>query len=150
VNLDGADVLLVGAGGAARVVAFALRERGARIRVSNRSPEKAADLGAHIPFVRAALDAAASQAAMVVNATSLGMGADTVPEELPLDGLGPAQVVVDLVYRPGGTPWLAAAADRGARTVDGLAMLLHQGAAAFSQWTGRDAPLHAMRRALAG
>jgi shikimate dehydrogenase len=149
-NLDGADVLLVGAGGAARAVAFALRERGATIRVSNRSPEKAAQLGAHVPFVRAALDQAASQAAMVVNATSLGMGSDAVPEDLPLDGLGPAQVVVDLVYRPGGTPWLAAAGARGARTVDGLAMLLHQGAAAFSQWTGHEAPLDAMRRTLVG
>jgi len=150
VDLDGADVLLVGAGGAARAVAFALRERGARIRVSNRSPEKAAGLGAHLPFVRAALDQAAAHSAMVVNATSLGMGTDAVPEELPLDGMGPGQVVVDLVYRPGGTPWLAAAAERGARTVDGLAMLLHQGAAAFSQWTGREAPIGAMRRALAG
>lgn len=147
-TLKGADVLVIGAGGAARAVVFALHERGAVVRVSNRSPEKAAELGAHVPFARAALDQASSQAAMVVNATSLGMGSDAAPEDLPLGGLGPDQVVVDLVYRPGGTPWLAAAAARGARTVDGLGMLLHQGAAAFTQWTGRDAPLAAMRKGL--
>jgi shikimate dehydrogenase len=147
-DVQGADVLVIGAGGAARAVTFALKERGAVVRVANRSPEKAVELGVHVPFVPAALNQTASQAAMVVNATSLGMGSDDVPPDLPLQGLGPDQVVVDLVYRPGGTPWLAAAAARGARTVDGLGMLLHQGAAAFSQWTGREAPLAAMKRGL--
>jgi shikimate dehydrogenase len=150
VDLEGADVLMIGAGGAARAVAFALKERGAVVRVSNRSPEKAAELGRHVPFDPTALNSVAAQTVLVVNATSLGMGSDDVPAELPLDGLGPQQVVVDLVYRPGGTPWLAAAAARGARTVDGLGMLLHQGAAAFSQWTGREAPLGAMKRGLLG
>ncbi|HLE43930.1 MAG TPA: shikimate dehydrogenase [Methylomirabilota bacterium] len=148
VDLEGADVLLVGAGGAARAVAFALAGRGAVVRVANRTPAKASELGIHLPFSRAALDLAASQAALVVNATSLGMGEEAVPDELPLTGIGPGQVVVDLVYRPGGTPWLHAAAGRGARTVDGLGMLLHQGAAAFELWTGRPAPLDAMREAL--
>jgi shikimate dehydrogenase len=91
----------------------------------------------------------AGQAALVVNATSLGLAGDAPPPELPLAALGPGQVVADVVYRPGGTPWLAAAAARGARTVDGLGMLLHQGAAAFVQWTGREPPLDVMRDALA-
>ena len=56
---------------------------------------------------------------------------------------------MDIVYRPRRTPLLAAAAAAGARTVDGLQMLLHQGALAFTLWTGRQAPLAAMRRALA-
>ena len=68
--------------------------------------------------------------------------------QLPLAGLGPNQVVNDLVYRPGGTPWSAAAAARGARTVDGLGMLLHQGAAAFERWTGTPAPIDVMRTVL--
>jgi shikimate dehydrogenase len=147
-DLDGAEVLLVGAGGAARAVGWALRSRGARIRVSNRTPDRAADLGIHVPFIPAALDAVAGQCALVVNATSLGLGADAPPPELPLAGLGRGQVVADLVYRPGGTPWLAAAAARGARPVDGLGMLLHQGAAAFAAWTGVEPPLDAMRAAL--
>ena len=141
-------VLLIGAGGAARAVAHAVKARGGRLLVSNRSPEKAAELGWVIPFDPVALNAAASEATLIVNATSLGMGSDAVPTALPLTGIGPNQVVNDLVYRPGGTPWSAAAAARGARTVDGLGMLLHQGAAAFERWTGTTAPIDVMRTAL--
>ena len=101
-----------------------------------------------MPFTVEAINEAAAECALVVNATSLGMGSDEVPPELPLRGIGPDQAVNDLVYRPGGTPWLAAAAARGARTVDGLGMLLHQGAAAFERWTGVDAPVEVMRDAL--
>ena len=147
-DLDGRDALVIGGGGAARAVAFALRGRGARVRVANRTPARAAELGDPIPFVREALDIVAGQSALVVNTTSLGLHGDTPPDELPLAGLGPGQAVVDVVYRPGGTPWLAAAAARGARPVDGLGMLLHQGAAAFAQWTGREPPLEVMRSAL--
>jgi shikimate dehydrogenase len=147
-DLDGRDALIIGGGGAARAVAFALRGRGARVRVANRTAARAAELGDPIPFVRDALDLVAGQSALVVNATSLGLHGDAPPDELPLAGLGPGQAVVDVVYRPGGTPWLEAAAARGARPVDGLGMLLHQGAAAFAQWTGREPPLEVMRSAL--
>ena len=147
-RLDGAEVLVIGAGGAARAVVFALRERGARVRVSNRTPERAAELGEPVPFTREALDAAAARSALVVNTTSLGLHGPDVPPELPLSGIGVGQVVADIVYRPGGTPWLAAAAARGARPVDGLGMLLHQGAAAFEQWTGQAPPVAVMREAL--
>lgn len=147
-ELDGAEALVIGAGGAARAVVHALGSRGARVRVANRDGARAAALGPRLPFTPEALDLAASQVDLVVNATSLGMHADAPPPELPLRGLRPGQAVVDVVYRPGGTAWLAAAAARGARTVDGLGMLLHQGAAAFAQWTGAEPPLAAMRRAL--
>ena len=146
--LDGASALVIGAGGAARAVVFALRSRGARVRVANRTAPRAAELGEPIPFTREALDLAAAQSALVVNTTSLGLHDTVVPSELPLSGIGVGQVVADIVYRPGGTPWLAAAAARGARTVDGLGMLLHQGAAAFEQWTGVAPPVEVMREAL--
>jgi shikimate dehydrogenase len=149
-DLAGADALVLGAGGAARAVVHALRSRGARVRVANRTPARAAELGDPVPFVPQALEVVAGQAVLVVNATSLGLRGDEPPPELPLAALGPGQVVADVVYRPGGTPWLAAAAGRGARTVDGLGMLLHQGAAAFAQWTGREPSIAAMRAALAG
>jgi shikimate dehydrogenase len=149
-QLAGADALVLGAGGAARAVVHALRLRGARVRVANRTAARAAELGDPVPFAPEALDLVAGQSALVVNATSLGLRGDGPPPELPLAGLGRGQVVADVVYRPGGTPWLAAAAARGARTVDGLGMLLHQGAAAFAQWTGREPPLDAMRAALPG
>jgi shikimate dehydrogenase len=148
-DLDGREALVIGGGGAARAVAFALRGRGARVRVANRTAARAAELGDPVPFVRDALDIVAAQSTLVVNATSLGLHGDAPPDELPLAGLGPGQAVVDVVYRPGGTPWLAAAAARGARPVDGLGMLLHQGAAAFAQWTGREPPVEVMRAALA-
>jgi shikimate dehydrogenase len=149
IALDGAQVLVIGAGGAARAVAFAVRSRGARVVVANRTRARAAELGEPVEFTRAALEDAARQSVLVVNCTSLGLHGDGVPEELPCAALGPEHVVVDIVYRPpGGTPWLAAAGARGARCVDGLGMLLHQGAAAFVQWTGQEPPIAAMRGAL--
>jgi len=148
VDLRGKDVLMVGAGGAARAIAFALDGRGARLRVANRTADRAAELGDAVEFTRAAMEEAASGCVLVVNATSLGMGTDDVPPELPLDALGPGTVAYDIVYRQEPTPWLAAAAGRGARTVDGLGMLLHQGAAAFAQWTGTEPPVDAMRAGL--
>lgn len=147
-DVAGRDVLVIGAGGAARAVVFALRSRGARVRVANRTPSRAAELGDPVPFVPQALETVAARSVLVVNTTSLGLHGDTPPPDLPLDGLGRDQVVADIVYRPGGTPWLAAAGARGARTVDGLGMLLHQGAAAFEQWTGHEAPTEVMREAL--
>ncbi|MEQ8833086.1 MAG: shikimate dehydrogenase [Miltoncostaeaceae bacterium] len=150
VDLDGRDVLLLGAGGAARALAFVLRRRGARIVVSNRTPGRAGEVGAdaEVPWEGPEREAAIAGAALVVNATSLGLHGDAIPPELPLAGLGAGHVVADIVYRPGGTPWLAAVAGTGARTVDGLGMLLHQGAAAFAQWTGQEPPVEVMRRAL--
>lgn len=147
-ELHGADVLVLGAGGAARAVVHALRGRGARPIIANRSPGRAEQLGTTIEFTPAALARALDACSLIVNATSLGMGSDHVPAELPLAGIGPEHVVNDLVYRVGGTPWLHAAALRGARTVDGLGMLLFQGVAAFEQWTGLGAPVEAMRAAL--
>lgn len=147
--LEGRDVLLIGAGGAARALAFALGGRGARIRVANRTAVRAAELGDPVEFTPGGIAEACRHAALVVNCTSLGLTDTGVPADLPLDCLGPAHVVADVVYRPGGTPWLAAVAARGARTVDGLGMLLHQGAAAFVQWTGVEPPVAVMRSALA-
>ncbi len=149
-ELKGRSALLLGAGGAAKAVAFALSGRGARLLVSNRTDRRAAELGEVVPFRTDALDAAAREVDLVVNATSLGLEGDAPPPELPLAGLRRGQVVADVVYRPGGTPWLAAAEEAGVRPVDGLGMLLHQGAAAFEQWTGRPAPVEVMRRALSG
>jgi len=149
-DLSGAQALVIGAGGAARAVAWSLRSRGARLLVSNRTNEKAAALGPTVPFAAATLDEACASVDLVVNCTSLGLEGDAVPAELPVDGLRRGQVVADIVYRPGGTPWLAAAADRGAVAVDGLGMLLHQGADAFTQWTGAEPPVEVMERALTG
>jgi shikimate dehydrogenase len=159
--LPGARVLLVGAGGAARAVAYACLARGCgSLLIANRSVARARALGRALQarFPRAAVAAVATQAAswakaaaacdVVVNTTPLGRhAADPLP--VPAAALRRGQTVMDISYRPRRTPLLVAAQAAGARTVDGLPMLLHQGALAFTLWTGRAAPTAVMRRALA-
>jgi shikimate dehydrogenase len=83
--------------------------------------------------------------ALVVNATPLGMQGE--PGPVPVERLNPGQLVVDTVYHPMETPFLAAARARGIHAVNGLGMLVHQAALAFESWTGLDAPVAAMRAA---
>ena len=85
--------------------------------------------------------------ALVVNATPLGMQGE--PGPVPVERLNPGQLVVDTVYHPMETPFLAAARARGIHAVNGLGMLVHQAALAFESWTGLDAPVAAMRAAAA-
>ena len=80
-----------------------------------------------------------------MNATPLGMGGE--PGAVPVERLNPGQLVVDTVYHPMETPFLAAARARGIHAVNGLGMLVHQAALAFESWTGLDAPGAAMRSA---
>ena len=91
-------------------------------------------------------------ASLFVQATSATLatdpGAAQFAAALPIAALPASAVVTDLVYKPLVTAVLARAQARGLRTVDGLGMLLHQGALAFERWTGRSAPLAAMRRGL--
>ena len=84
---------------------------------------------------------------MIIHATPVGMHAGD-PSLLPLESFRPGQIVFDLIYNPAVTPLLATAQAAGARTANGLGMLLHQGARAFRQWTGRRPPVDVMRRAL--
>lgn len=135
--------VVIGAGGASRAVCAALQDAGApEIRVVNRTKARgealAAALGGAVTSVgwderAAALDGAA----LLVNATSLGMAGEA-PLELDLDALPAHAVVNDIVYAPLTTPLLARAAARGNPTVDGLGMLIHQARPAFAAWFGRD------------
>ncbi|MGE3621760.1 MAG: shikimate dehydrogenase [Acidimicrobiia bacterium] len=155
VDPAGRRCLVVGAGGAGRSVARALGLAGAsEVVVVNRSEgpaRHAASLAG--PAGRVGTAAEAADADLVVNATPLGMGAPaasgTTPDPLPIDpgGLGPGQVVADLVYHPLETPLLVAARARGATVVDGLGMLVHQAGHAFRRWTAQDPPLAEMSRA---
>lgn len=147
----GHRALVLGAGGAARAVVLALASAGAaEVVVVNRTgsrAEAAAALAGGAGRVGTAADIATAE--LVVNATSVGMGADPGSGVSPLDPgrLGAGQVVVDLVYEPAVTPLLAAAERRGARAVGGVGMLVHQAAHAFSRWTGHEPPLAAMAAA---
>lgn len=159
-GVRGARVLLVGAGGAARAVAHAALAGGCRsLVVANRTPDRARALrrslllrfpGADVSATAAAgprFEQLAAASGVLVNTTPLG-GRPSDPLPVPGTALRPGQVVVDIVYRPRRTPLLAAAREAGARTVDGLGMLLHQGALALRLWTGLEPPLATMRRAL--
>jgi shikimate dehydrogenase len=136
--------VVLGAGGAARAVIHALKQRGiGDIRVVNRTLARAEDLrdrfGAGVGAHGKATPDLLADAGLLVNTTSLGMAGKGGLADLPADpALLPAHAVVtDIVYAPLETPLLAAARARGLRTVDGLGMLLHQAVPGFERWFGR-------------
>ena len=151
----GKRVLLLGAGGAARAVAYALSSVGvASLTIANRTVERARRLaevlsiGAiakAVPIERDAL-AANNGWDLIVNTTTLGMwhSAGEGQSPLPASLIPSHALVYDLVYNPSETPLLREAKAAGARTLGGLPMLVYQGAAAFQLWTGKEAPLEVM------
>jgi shikimate dehydrogenase len=149
VPLRGRDAVVLGAGGSARAAVWALLDAGAaEVRVWNRTPARAEELCRQIggtPVSR--IDAAD----LLVNCTSLGMdGSGEFFKEVPLnaDDIGAYRCVVDFVYRDTGTPLMAAAETHGISTVDGLQLLVGQGALSFERFTGRAAPVDVMRTAV--
>ncbi|MRX49856.1 shikimate dehydrogenase [Paracoccus sp. S-4012] len=133
---------VIGAGGAARAVVASLIEAGVpELRIANRTRIRAeqikAEFGAKIVvYDWAQLGNMLDGAGTVVNATSAGM-AGRPALRLPMEALAPGTLVTDLVYNPLVTPFLEEAAARGAVTVDGLGMLLHQAAPGFERWFGQ-------------
>jgi shikimate dehydrogenase len=146
----GMSALVLGAGGSARAAVWALLDAGAaRVSVWNRTPERARalaqDLGAEA--VADPVDAD-----LLVNCTAVGLQRSATEAaalnqlHLSADQVGGYAYVIDLVYRDGPTPLLATAQRDGVVTVEGLEVLVAQGALSFQQWIGRAAPLEAMRR----
>ena len=154
-SLSSVSAIVLGAGGAARGILVALLSDGcAQVTVANRRPETAARMIAaiepSIPVGIASLDESLESqfagATLLVNATSIGWEGDAlpIPEQL-LDALPPAALVYDLTYRK--TPLIQAAARRGLATLDGLEMLIQQGAESFRLWTACEPPISVMRAA---
>jgi shikimate dehydrogenase len=144
------SALIFGAGGAGRACALALARAGAaRITVAARDPVAAASgleevcrgLAADLEVV--AFDDASSPADLVVNATPLGTGGET----LPIPPLSADTLVVDLLYHPSVTPLQVAARGAGSTVFGGVGLLLHQAALSFELWTGQPAPLEVMSAA---
>jgi shikimate dehydrogenase len=165
VLLDGARAVVLGAGGAARAAVVGLAKRGARsVVVAARRRERAEELvgalgatcaGCELissDFEHANLAAHFRETTLLVQSTSATLANAPDPTgfaaQLALEALPKDAVVVDLVYKPRETAVLAQARERGLRTVDGLGMLLHQGALAFELWTHLTAPVEVMRSVL--
>ena len=160
VDPKGKRVVVLGAGGAARAVCVELALAGAgAIEVVNRTPERGQELvwllnehtpvkATYVPWMSGMRIAADTD--LLVNCTSIGLypDVDGIPD-IDTGAITPHMVVCDVIPNPPNTPLLRAAAARGAKTIDGLGMLVYQGAIAFKMWTGCDAPVDVMKTALA-
>lgn len=157
--VDGRSVFVLGTGGAGRAVALVCAQQGVSgITLADLDEERARNVAAEIeelnPLVEVAVvrekpeqTRAAREADLVVQATTVGMKSDD-PSLLGPDAFREDQWVYDLIYMYPQTAFLAVASESGARTENGLGMLLQQGARAFTLWTGADAPVDVMREAL--
>lgn len=157
---EGKQAVVLGAGGAARAVVYALASAESGVVILNRTMEHAEALVedfsslfpsgsfTYLPLIAEMLGEQVNNAHLLVNATPVGMWPDINrclwPETVPLPGY---LTVFDLVYNPPQTKLLQRAAAAGARTISGLGMLVHQGAVAFQLWTGLEPPVEAMYEA---
>jgi len=161
INVSGKKVLILGAGGAARAIAFALAQEKAQVTVLNRTIMNAAELvieinsKLNVNFTFGgliSLDKVLKKIDICINCTPIGMKGKAEGETLvtkeQFESVKKDLVVMDLVYNPLKTKLLANAESAGCKTVDGLGMLVHQGAVGFKLWTGKDAPIEVMRNAL--
>lgn len=152
INLHGARVAVIGAGGAARATLWSLRERGAHTTVFARNHERAAQTSHDFDAAHAPLDGARFDGLdLVINATPLGTWKHdgTHEHETPAraDQLRGARLVYDLVYNPRHTAFMRAGEAAGCEAIGGLEMLIGQAAAQWKLWTGEDAPVEVMRSA---
>ncbi len=158
VESEGKRIVILGAGGAAKGISFILAEAGASLVILNRTLYRAKELASQIAqdcqrkieamtLNEANLKRAFDRADILVNTTSVGMTPDVDRSPVPGNLLGSRLVVSDIVYNPLETRLLREAKATGARTIDGLDMLVWQGALAFEKWTGQKAPFEIMKQA---
>ena len=149
VEIQGKMALIIGAGGAARAIAYTLQQEGAEISIANRSINKAQELAAQVGacgFGLSDLERLVDKADIIINCTSVGMR-EGDPRLLRTGLLKSSQAAFDIIYNRE-TELLQDARATGAVSVDGVMMLVHQGAKALEIWTGKGAPLRVMERAV--
>ncbi len=146
-SLQGARVLVLGAGGAARAAVFACMDRGAEVFILNRTQETAKKLAneAQAHAISREELTGLPPFDVVINATPAGMRGNAAALPLPIEELR-TKLIFDLVYNPLQTPLLLAARARGIETIAGVEMFVQQGARQFELWIDKPAPVHAMRR----
>jgi len=143
VALNGKKVILLGAGGAARAIAFGLKEKGCQVTIFNRSSERAAEVAAKLGCdyqslsALSPMDGGTLDAEILINATSVGMFPLESQTPIPKRVLKKGMIVMDIVYRPLQTKLLQEAREQGCQTIDGIEMLAYQGAAQLEIWTGQ-------------
>ena len=146
IDVNGAQVVLLGAGGAARAALYGLSQAGADVAVVNRTPANAFEMIRAMDIdaaVKTQDEARAWGADVVINATPVGMHPNV--DASPWSGdLPDGAAVYDMVYRPAKTALMQQAEAQGLRAVGGLGMLVRQGAASFEIWTEREAPVDVM------
>ena len=159
VLLENQKAVVLGAGGAARAMTIELAKAGvSHITIVNRGKERGDELvrllnektaadAEYAPWVKATPIPEGTN--IVVNATSIGMYPDPNKPDIDYSTLHSSMVVCDGVHNPASTPFLLEAEKRGCTTLDGLSMLINQGAISFKMWTGVDAPVETMKNALA-
>jgi len=149
-SLSGKKVLVLGAGGASRAVVFGLKNRGAKVKIFNRTKEKAIELAKEFSCQATDLKIKSEikDFDIIINTTSVGM--KPLENETPISTkfITDKQIVFDIVYVPFETKLLREAKKRGATIIHGIEMLLHQGTAQFKIFTGHKAPEEVMRRVL--
>src|SRR5438477_2819429 len=167
VDLRDLRVLVLGAGGAARAIALqCAKENSERLIIANRSLDKAQKLADElrdffagpkvlgpvarlqaVPLEEAAIRFQIANVDLIINATPVGLNRGD-PSPIPARLLAPHLMIYDTIYSAERTPLVSAALEAGARAINGLSMLLHQGALAFEIWFQREAPIDVMRKAL--
>jgi shikimate dehydrogenase len=147
-EITGTRFLILGAGGAARAIAFGIQEKGGHVALTDLDMAKALALSRKL-WVEVVAPGSLEQypAAVLINATPVGM--EPQSGDIPLDPelLSRFRLVMDIVYRPLETRFLREARSRGCQVIDGLQMLIYQGVAQFELWTGQPAPREVMARA---
>ncbi len=149
-SIDGRTVMIIGAGGAARAVAYGIVREGGRPVIASRTVEKAKALAGDLGGDALSLsDGASCDWDILINTTPVGMAPGIDFSPVPVEWLKPRRVVMDIVYNPLKTRLLREAGERGCETIDGLAMFVYQGAYQFETWTGQTAPVGVMRQTVA-
>lgn len=155
VEIKGSKVLIVGAGGASRAIAFQFAKDGADITIANRTEQKAIDLASEVSSVGSAtgcgldnLKELIADSDILINCTTLGMHPNIEESIATSEDMHPDLTVFDIVYNPLETRLLKEAKKAGAKAVTGEMMLIYQGAEAFKIWTGVEPPIDVMKKAV--